>query len=291
MPAPEAPQLPVVRCRARDGDIELTDAEPLDTLRFILTIFPDRDYHEGPPSGDWRTLLVPAPEGPRTIAIRGDRLRAEPGAPWQALAGNVAVNRLLRLQRDTLFLHAAAVQLEGRGVLLVGGKGAGKTTLALALAARGHRLLGDELCGVRTGSRVLVPVRRSVAVRTGPAAAAVGARLDALNAAWVPFPDGTRRRRAPPAELFPGATPASSAVPLTHIVFLRGYAPEALLEEVRPSREVTAWLTPLAATLWDRPPTDTVRRLLATITGARCWSLRAGNPDETADLLSATLEA
>lgn len=283
--------LPLVRCQAADGDVELTDGEPLDLLRFILTIFPDRGYHEGPSSGGWRTLVVPTPKGPGAIAIQGDRLRCEPDVPWRSLAGNIAVNRLLRLQKDTLFLHAAATQLGDQGVLLVGGKGAGKTTLALALAARGQRLLGDELCGVRTATRLLVPVRRSVAVRAGPAAAAVAARLGALGAPWVSFPDGTQRRRASPAELFPGHAPANAAVPLSHLVFLRGFSPRALLEEVRPSRAMLAWLTPLASTLWDRTPADTVRGLLATVMGVRCWTLGAGDPDETADLLSATLEA
>ena len=291
VPAPEASALPVVRCRADAGDIELTDLEPLDALRFILTIFPDRGYSEGPPSGDWRTLVVPTADGPRALAIQGDRMRAEAGAPWRALAGNVAVNRLLRLQRDTVFLHAAAVQPGQHGVLLVGAKGSGKTTLALALAARGHRLLGDELCGVRTAGKRLVPVRRSVAVRAGPAAAAVNARLDALGAPWIPFPDGSQRRRASPADLCAAGPAGSGAVPLSHIVFLRGFAPRALLEEVRPSRQLLAWLTPLASTLWDRPPADTVRQLLGIVNSARCWTLCAGNPDETADLLSATLEA
>ncbi len=49
-------------------------------------------------------------------------------------------------------IHAAAVSLDGRGVLLVGVGGRGKTTTALACAQAGFSFLGDDLCVVETGS-------------------------------------------------------------------------------------------------------------------------------------------
>jgi len=42
-------------------------------------------------------------------------------------------------------LHAAALVVNGRALVLCGASGAGKTTLTLALAARGHRLLTEEV--------------------------------------------------------------------------------------------------------------------------------------------------
>ncbi len=42
-------------------------------------------------------------------------------------------------------LHAAALEVNGRALVLCGASGAGKTTLTLALAARGHRLLTEEV--------------------------------------------------------------------------------------------------------------------------------------------------
>lgn len=49
-------------------------------------------------------------------------------------------------------IHAAAVSLDGRGVLLVGVGGRGKTTTALACAQAGFSFLGDDLCVIETGS-------------------------------------------------------------------------------------------------------------------------------------------
>jgi hypothetical protein len=52
-----------------------------------------------------------------------------------------------------LVLHAAAVEVDGRGFLLSGPGGAGKTTLAAAFHAAGHRLLSDDLIGCRLDDR------------------------------------------------------------------------------------------------------------------------------------------
>lgn len=294
--APAQESLPAVHCTVRltqdgaAGIVEFDDPEPLDPLKFILTIFPDRGYRAGPPAGGRQVLLVPTPRGEGAIGIEGARMLVRSDVPWQALAGNLALNRLLRLERDVVFLHASAVSVRGRGVLLLGAKGRGKTTLALALAARGHVLLGDELTGVRAVTHELVPVRRSVSVRDGPMALAISERFNRLDAPYEPFPDGTRRRRAYTADLFPSQAADTGAIVLSDLVFLRGFAPAPRLVEVRPGREHLAALTPLASSLWERPPAEALRRLLGIINGARCWTLEAGDPDTTADLLAATLE-
>jgi hypothetical protein len=48
--------------------------------------------------------------------------------------------------QGSFLMHAAGVAIDGRGLLLVGAGGRGKTTTALAAAQRGFSYLGDDLC-------------------------------------------------------------------------------------------------------------------------------------------------
>ncbi len=306
--APAEDGLPRVRCtvRAPVGEavalVTFADPEPLDQIRFSLELFPDRGYGEAPSAvPDWRLLTLPMSGGVGGVAVSGDRLLVHRSTPWQALVGSIAMSRLFRLQRELLFLHAGSVGIRGHGVLLMGPKGAGKTTLSLALAARGHAFLGDEIAGVRldggradgrTGGRTdgmmeLVPIRRSLAVRDGPRAAAVGTALDREQAPYEPFPDGTSRRRAFARELFP--EPAVS-LPLRRLVFLRGKGAAARMEPAPAGRQLLGLLTPLGASMWGRPPMHAMRDLLRLVTAVPAVMLDLGPPEATAELLAESLE-
>ena len=69
------------------------------------------------------------------------------------------------LQAGWAQLHAAVVRVEGLRILLVGDKGAGKTTLSLRLLYDGHGFEGDELVLTRDG--VAMPVARNLHVKPG----------------------------------------------------------------------------------------------------------------------------
>jgi HPr kinase/phosphorylase len=58
-------------------------------------------------------------------------------------------------------LHASAVALAGRGVLILGASGAGKSALALRLIGRGAALVADD--------RVIVARRGAALIATAPA--------------------------------------------------------------------------------------------------------------------------
>ncbi|ABC22081.1 Hpr(Ser) kinase/phosphatase [Rhodospirillum rubrum ATCC 11170] len=55
---------------------------------------------------------------------------------------------VLCFRRGLIPLHASAVALDGRALLLSGESGTGKSTLAAALLARGYPLLSDDLCAL-----------------------------------------------------------------------------------------------------------------------------------------------
>lgn len=77
--------------------------------------------------------------------------------------------------RGALPLHAEAVEVEGRTIALCGPSGVGKSTLAAALAARGHTLLCDDIAMVRVekgGSCALYPSLAQLKL-TPPAARAL----------------------------------------------------------------------------------------------------------------------
>jgi hypothetical protein len=62
-------------------------------------------------------------------------------------------------------IHAASLEDEAGGLLLVGGSGAGKTTLTLALAAAGWRLGSDDVAAIDLETRLVRPFPKPLGIR------------------------------------------------------------------------------------------------------------------------------
>jgi len=101
-------------------------------------------------------------------------------------ADGVALHEYLTTSSD-LGLHAAVIARGSRAVALVGASTVGKTTTALAAAARGFALYSDERCVVQ--KKRVVPFLRAITLREGgralllddaPSANALGTALCAL---------------------------------------------------------------------------------------------------------------
>ncbi len=275
-----------VRADAQSVQVTFADPEPLDVPGFVAAVFPERGYRALPQSAAPAHRLG-LPDGAEIeLSADGRSLRAPTDSDWRPLVANLLLSRSQRLQRDVIYFHAAALAVRGRGVLACGPRRAGKTTLALGLAARGHGLLADELVGVRLGSHELLPVRRAVSVRQGPGAAAARAALERAAPREERYPDGELRYRAAMTALFPAP---DAVVRLTHILFLRGFTPTPLAEPAA-ATEVLGRLTPLAASLWGRSPGSVTVQLLRLLAAARCHWLDAGTPEATAELIEHLVE-
>jgi serine kinase of HPr protein (carbohydrate metabolism regulator) len=97
--------------------------------------------------------------------------------------------------KRTRQIHATAVALRGRAVLLRGPSGSGKSDLALRLIARGWRLVADDRCDMRVeGGRLWVSAPR-----------VLHGLVEARGVGIVRMPASARARVALLADLVPAA--------------------------------------------------------------------------------------
>ncbi len=282
---------PRVVCRVAEvtnGSVEVTfdDPEPLDDGPFIEAVFPDRGYAPTPhPLGG---VAVPIPGSAHSVRLHAGILTAPTDCEWRSLAANLAVSRLLRLQRSVMFFHAASVRVGDHGLMACGPKRSGKTTLALSLLARGHMLLGDEVAALSLADRALLPFQRSIATREGPGSPAADSLVRGAGGATERFPDGELRTRVAVRRLSDQAPPPRT--PLTTVLLLRSIVPVTQLRRVSARPELLGALTPLAASLWDRPAGSVGFRLLGILSAIRVFEVDSGPPDEVASMIEHLME-
>jgi hypothetical protein len=264
--------------------------EPPDGADFMRRLVPDHLYVECTEiAPGWRMLALPeAPEEP-VFAFGPSGILVSRSHPWQNAIALYAISSTFRLQPDVYVLHSASVGLSGKGVLLSGAKGAGKTTLSLCFASRGHAFLGDEWAAVSSSTGELLPVRRTASIRPGPHPSGLDEYLQRHSCYMEILPDGTQRVRANVGVVFPGALP--QVVSLTDIFFLRGFAQRPVVERFTPGKGELPPISPLLASVWGYPPAERALQLFRTLGKARWWHLDVGgSPEETADLVEETLE-
>jgi hypothetical protein len=257
--------------------LEAPDDDLLSPADFLLGLgTPDFPFTLLPAAPPW-TRVALAGEVEPFFALNGRESRVRLASGWRKAVALLLLHRLMRVRRDAVFFHAASVAVAGLGVLLVGAKGAGKSTLALAVAARGHGLLGDEHACYRPSSREILAFRRPVGIKPGKRAAGVEEALRRLGVS--PERDGMMRIDA--ETLFPG--PAVAATPLAAVVFLEGFGAEPRLARLDPGRGDVGRLQIVASSLVNAPAARRVFELTQLLSSARVYRLFAGSPDATAE--------
>lgn len=142
--------------------------------------------------GVWVELLYgPGTETHCAFAVSPDGKHVEsrslPSVPHDDLLTLFAepVMRTVFRRRDMLSLHGAALESGGKGIILLGRKGAGKSTLAAAMVEAGWNLVTDDLARVceRDGEWVIEPGFAQLKM-TPDTAQALGYDLAVLPRRW-----------------------------------------------------------------------------------------------------------
>jgi len=234
-----------------------------------------------PVGARWQVAQTTHPVG--EVAFAPDEVILQQDRPWQVFVAGVAVSRTLSAQQHVLFFHAAAIAIDGRGFLLLGLSGTGKTSISLELAARGHDFYGDDLVGVEHGTRALVPLRRAAHVRRGPSSRLVRAALSDVDT-----PEDSDRKRAVVGELFPRA--GAKAASLDYVICLRSFSDTTCLEAFDPSPADLSWVTPYASSVCAGNSGSQTMRIISLFSEATCFFLDAASPDGAADALEQIAE-
>ena len=114
-----------------------------ETLSSVTAVFPEGQCNDN-------ELLFTIPDTGRYLIRSGSEILVDPAA--NSSLGDVAAYLLgtafgvLCHQRGTTPLHGSAIDVVDGCVAFVGDSGAGKSTMAAALASRGHQVISDDLC-------------------------------------------------------------------------------------------------------------------------------------------------
>lgn len=198
-------------------------------------------------------------------------------------AAELALRRLG--ETGVVTVHASAVVQAGGAILMSGPCGAGKSTLALALALAGDGtgLLSDDLAPIARDGSTVLPYRRSVHVRPGtvdlvPALAFLKTQPQRRlggGLRWAVSPEQLEQR-------LPGCL--GEPAPLREVLLLGERTSGApVLSPIGPGEAVVelAAGTPIVVEQMGLG----LSRLGQAVSGARCARLQAGDLDQTVELI------
>jgi hypothetical protein len=182
-----------------------------------------------------------------------------------------------------LLLHAAAVEHGGRVVLLPGGPGAGKSTLAAGLVRAGLRYVTDETVAIDATNRTVVPYPKPISLEFGSASAL---------APFVPEPGSVLVTESGSWLLAPGTIRPDAIAPagcLPRIVVLPSYA-RGRATALRPISRAAAAMT-LAEQAFNFATLPGALELVADLVrGCSCFELAVGDLRRACDLVAGLID-
>lgn len=156
---------------------EYAGTSAADMAHLLLAdIAPDTVTAEADGASSWTIRLVSQGVGPVQLLAGAGAAALQPlgEVTPELVLGHLCYHLALR-SRGGLLFHAAGLHQDGRGWLLPGTMGAGKTTLAAWLVAQGCTYLTDEYVFVANGSSQMQGFSRPLNLRAGGLAALLAA--------------------------------------------------------------------------------------------------------------------
>lgn len=253
---------------------------PVDVADYLLGVDrADCPYEVVEAGGGWR-VLTDRTNGEPVILYRGPDVVFRITDTWTIVVLSLVFRAVFGVHQEAILFHAGSVAIGDHGVILAGPQRSGKSTLSLALAARGHHFLGDEIAWYLPDSHELVDFRRPVGVREGLRARAVD---EALMAMGSPRPHWHDSVRVPIDKLIQQEAPRTFR--LSAIFLLRGFAETPQVRQFTPTLADLPLLQLIPVSLMNTPAGRRMLQLTRLLATVRMYDLHLGHPDNTAQLL------
>jgi len=190
-----------------------------------------------------------------------------------------------KAMQEKLLFHAAVIRMGGTVTLLPGRTASGKTTLAAALAARGHLYFSDELAVMDVENRMVSPFPLPMSIKPGSVEALAPLYPELPDRPEFVRPDGKKVRYIIPLGCRAGRGERTQVGRLVFPKFVQG-APTGMRELDRADA-----LHNLAKTgSSNRPLTaGDVEAMIAVVEQAPSFELQFSNLEEAVDLLEKNL--
>lgn len=187
---------------AEEHEVAIRRSDVPKALSSVVAELPNAQYNGN-------ELLLVSPEAGRFLLRGGSEILIDPapsldyGELRSYLLGT-AFGALCH-QRGILPLHSSVIERADGCVAFVGPKGAGKSTLAAALASRGHQVLADDVCFLRVDDKG--------GIRTWPGLSRIRLWQDTLTALGCGGPEVERELGGDNKYLIPTASPRTPSAP------------------------------------------------------------------------------